>query len=619
MPRKKTHEEFVSEVSALSPDIEIIGSYKKSTERIETKCLICGKIWSPFASDLLAGKGCRQCRIKQFSASRTKTNEKFLSELKEINPNVEILSPYVNSHTKIQVRCKLCDNVWDITPKDLLHGYGCRKCFLVRNSVSRSMKESDFLKQVSENNPNIEIVGKFTKRTDHIDVKCRICGYCWSPIASSIQYGSGCPKCAKNHSSDNRRMTQEEFLSRLRSINSDVHVLGEYVTIDTPILCECEICGFKWEPTPYSLLIGRGCRRCSRSGTSFMEQFIFHSFAHSLGENEVLSRDKNSIGMELDIYIPLFKVAIEPGTWAFHKKSLGRDKLKRNVCKEHGIRLITIYDSYPKTKTAPFANDCYVFSDDYNSSDHSNIRALVLKLFNALGVDSEFTEDEWRDIEQKAYRDAKAKNTSKFIEELNLIRSDVEVIGTYLSSKMPIEVRCKKCNCVWSARPANLLHMSGCPECSKTNRTNKQRKTHKQFIRELKEVQPQIEIIGKYTKGKDHINARCGICGTEWSPIAASLLNGEGCPLCGKKKKADGRRKSQRQFEEELRKICPNIEVIGEYTGTNDSIRVKCKLCGYEWSRQARKLLNDPHHKNEKKIHSELTSTVSSNINNDSL
>ena len=63
-----------------------------------------------------------------------------------------------------------------------------------------------------------------------------------------------------------------------------------------------------------------------------MEQFIKGSFEKALGEDSVLSRDKTAIGMELDIYIPSFKIAIEPGNWLLHKKSLNRDKTKRERC-----------------------------------------------------------------------------------------------------------------------------------------------------------------------------------------------------------------------------------------------------------------------------------------------
>ena len=75
--------------------------------------------------------------------------------------------------------------------------------------------------------------------------------------------------------------------------------------------------------------------------------------------------------MELDIYIPSFKIAIEPGNWFLHKKSLKRDKLTRDKCKDNGIRLITIYDKFPLTEQIPFETDCFVFNDDLNKVDHS--------------------------------------------------------------------------------------------------------------------------------------------------------------------------------------------------------------------------------------------------------
>ena len=61
--------------------------------------------------------------------------------------------------------------------------------------------------------------------------------------------------------------------------------------------------------------------------------------------------------------------------------------------------------------------------------------------------------------------------------------------------------------------------------------------------------------------------------------------------------------KTQEQYEKELFEVNPNLKVLGKYEGTTKSIRVQCKVCGYEWTRVARKLLENPHHRNEKKIH----------------
>ena len=55
---------------------------------------------------------------------------------------------------------------------------------------------------------------------------------------------------------------------------------------------------------------------------------MYHAFSHMLGSDAVLSRDR-SLGIELDIYIPKLKLAIEPGSWFWHEAKLGADGDKR--------------------------------------------------------------------------------------------------------------------------------------------------------------------------------------------------------------------------------------------------------------------------------------------------
>ena len=53
-----------------------------------------------------------------------------------------------------------------------------------------------------------------------------------------------------------------------------------------------------------------------------MEQFIFLSFCNIIGEENVISRDKKTIGMELDIVVPQYNIAVEPGNWFLHKRGI---------------------------------------------------------------------------------------------------------------------------------------------------------------------------------------------------------------------------------------------------------------------------------------------------------
>mgnify|MGYP003486934741 CR=1 FL=1 len=53
------------------------------------------------------------------------------------------------------------------------------------------------------------------------------------------------------------------------------------------------------------------------------------------------------------------------------------------------------------------------------------------------------------------------------------------------------------------------------------------RKTHEEFIDEIKIVNPDIDIIGRYENSKKHIDVRCKRCGTKYSSTPNNLLCGK--------------------------------------------------------------------------------------------
>ena len=313
-------------------------------------------------------------------------------------------------------------------------------------------------------------------------------------------------------------------------------IVGEYINGHTDIQCTCSVCSHSWKAKPYSLLQGHGCSRCAKSGTSFMEQFIKCSFEVALGEDSVLSRDKAAIGMELDIYIPSFKIAIEPGNWFLHQKSLRRDKLKRDKCKDKGIRLITIYDKFPLTEQIPFETDCFVFNDDLNKVDHSVIRNLVNSLFEIANIQYRLCDSQWAAIEEQSYDNAKAK-------------------------------------------------------------------THDDFVKSMSTLHPNIKVLGKYVNANKRLRVKCTVCGFEWEGVPANMLAGDGCRKCGTKVAHEKFVKDQNEFEEQVQKANPDIEVIGEYTGRHNPIEAKCRICGHIWSPMASSLLRGSNHKGWKTIH----------------
>ena len=388
-----------------------------------------------------------------------------------------------------------------------------------------------FVLEMKEINPDIEIVGKYTKAVDRVKVKCLKCGKVWEPKAYSLTQGKGCPSCSAKRGAINNKgktglKTTEQFVRDLKYVDDSIQLLGEYQNGHTNISLHCLRCNHDWEAKPYSVLQGHGCPRCAKSGTSFMEQFILLSFQEALGSEKILSRDKKAIGMELDIYIPEMMLAIEPGNWWLHKRSLYRDKKKRELCVQKGIRLIIIYDKFPENQQLPFNENIYTFAKDLNIADHSLIRKLVTDLFEDVGVDASFSADKWEYIESSAYDNAKSMTHETFIERMRDIHPFIQVVGRYQNANKRIKVHCKSCGFEWNAVPANLLSGDGCRKCGIKKAHEGMVKSQEIFVKEVAVQNPDIDVIGAYTGRHSHVRARCKICGYEWEPYAASLLRG---------------------------------------------------------------------------------------------
>lgn len=388
-----------------------------------------------------------------------------------------------------------------------------------------------FINEIQNKNDKIIIIGKYTGATNYIKARCKRCGYEWEAKAYSLLTGRACPKCRiirgmENNKGLTTKKSHNDFVNELKIVNSDIIAESHYDNNKSIIKCRCKRCNNHWEAKAYSLLQSHGCPRCAKSGTSFLEQFIRLSYIKKLSEKDVISRDRKTIGMELDILIPKFNIAIEPGNWFLHKKSILRDSMKRTKCAEKGIKLITIYDKFPENEDKPFVDNCIVFSGDYNKADHSEIKKLVKKLFGISKLQCDFSNNEWNEIETKAYELSKSKTHEQFIDEMKKINPEITVIDKYKNSNKRIKVKCNKCGYEWNGVPANMLSGDGCRKCGTKIAHEKVMKSTEWIKNELKRIGSDVEIIGEYKGRHNTIKSRCKICGFEWEPMASSLLRG---------------------------------------------------------------------------------------------
>lgn len=58
------------------------------------------------------------------------------------------------------------------------------------------------------------------------------------------------------------------------------------------------------------------------------------------------------------------------------------------------------------------------------------------------------------------------------------------------------------------------------------------RKTHEEYVAQVADINPDIEVIGTYIANNKKVLHRCKIDGTEWMADPHHILSGQGCPLC---------------------------------------------------------------------------------------
>ena len=529
--KKKTHKEFVQELKELTSEIEVIEEYKNSKEKIKFLCKKCNNIWMAQPNNILNGNKCPKCY-----GTPKKTHEKFLEEIKERNYKIEVLEKYIDAKTKIKYKCDICNNIWEATPNQILRGSGCPKCYGTPKKT-----HEDFVDELKIKKNYVEIIEKYIDANTFIKFKCKKCGNIWKDSPIKLLNRGLCPKCHQSLSTKetkknyniyyygNESKTHDNFVKEMKKINSKIIIISTYKTRMQSIECKCKDCGYEWSTKAMYLLEGRGCPNCYLGyQSSFFEQCLYIALKNYYEKEDVLNRDKTAINKELDIYIPSKKIAIEYGSWFWHKDKLKKDIEKYILCKNKKIKLLTIYDHYnDKDISEKFENNIITFREDIGAN-RKNIDLLKKQLqtvFNKLNISFIFSDDYCEKIKNYSELAIRRKSTEEFKKELYKVNDKVEVIGEYTRLHNKIKTKCKKCNYIWETFPYNLLKKHGCPKCGKIYK-----KTTDEYKEELYKINKQIEVIGEYTGAREKISVKCKICGHEWSPAAGSLIVGHGCP-----------------------------------------------------------------------------------------
>lgn len=156
-------------------------------------------------------KGALSAPLKKNADLRRKSHDRFIEEISEINPNIEILGLYQGAFKKLDCRCKIHDVVFVGTPTHLLTGKtGCGHCEAQKIHDRLAKSHNQYVAELHKVNSSIIVEGTYVSANEHINVRCNKCGHHWSPTANSLLCGFGCPACSSSKGEEKIRLYLKE-------------------------------------------------------------------------------------------------------------------------------------------------------------------------------------------------------------------------------------------------------------------------------------------------------------------------------------------------------------------------------------------------------------------------
>jgi len=334
--------------------------YKDSQTKVCIICPVHGEIWET-PEYHISKRGCLKCYTTKKS-----TTKEFVFRAKQIHGNKYDYSKteYVNLRTKVCIICQEKDEYgkehgefW-ITPRDHIHSRsGCKKCA----GVERMTNETFILKSIKKYGDKYDY-----SKVDYKNNKTKVCIICHEKDEFGEEHGEfwqrpndhltgyECPKCKKAY-----KPTTEEWIKRARSIHGNEYDYSkaEYKTAFTKVCIICPKHGEFWQRPANHIYHKAKCPSCNSDNKSKMEENI-----HLLLDKQNITHErqktfpwlKNKRSLFLDFYIPYKKIGIEVqgdqhftavkrfGGQKFLELQQERDKVKKQLCEEHGIKMFYI-------------------------------------------------------------------------------------------------------------------------------------------------------------------------------------------------------------------------------------------------------------------------------------
>lgn len=614
-----------------------------SNKKIWWRCPDCKNEWEDSPDKMSRkDKKCPYCShrrlLQGFNDLKTLRPELVQDWDRKLNGNLKPEQFTLISGQKIHWTCHTCRHQWVATIKSrAIDSSGCPIC--AKNKVWNKRRQEKLKNQGGLTDPELLSDWDYKKNSPlapeqvtygsnkKVWWKCHICGYEWKTTINNRtgkKHHTGCPACSGRalYPGHNDLQTlkpelakewDDEKNSPIKPSDVMPHSAKKYWWI-------CPR-GHHYQANPLHRSQGTGCPICnSGRQTSFAEQAIYYYVKKIFPDAINRYKDIFDNGMELDIYIPELKLAIEYDGMFWHGKKGSRDKERRKyqICSQNGIKLYRIKE---ESVTDWMGTMDWGISLPKNESDSIALDHTITVLLSKIDPECNmWTRKDplhvWSDVDVNTQRDrfeilsylkgpvknSLAEVSPDLVKEWDYENNkDLKPETVSAGSSWKVHWICKKCGYHWEAAVSKRVREgTGCPKCAG--------QVFETGVNDLCTKNPEVLKDWDYKKNdaerlfpnkipyNSSIRAhwKCSKCGHEWeSPIRSVTVSHQGCIQCGYQ--AAVKTKAEKNFD----KVGPitdslllkewddeaNGELKPQDIAKNSHKRVHwvCSKCGHKW------------------------------------
>ena len=302
---------------------ELLSKYINSYIKVKIRC-DKGHEYNVTPNSFKNGSRCPKCPSKYTIQAKKQFKELVDQE------GYELLSDYKNTITKVKLKCPE-GHEYSVKPIKFKSGRRCPKC---SGKCSEYAKEQ-FIQTLDQEG--------YELLSGYIDMKTKVVllcsnGHIVTSRPDHFKRGVRCPKCTGLCPIQ----AKEQFIQTLDQ--EGYKLLSDYNGIMYNVMLLCPN-GHEWEVTPNNFKTHY--RRCSHCSGSTGQRLLQEKLKEHIKEDVIYNDRKVLNGLELDIYYPDLKIAIEyqGNYWHSRLEQIVRDKRKKKLCEEKGIKLIEVWDN----------------------------------------------------------------------------------------------------------------------------------------------------------------------------------------------------------------------------------------------------------------------------------